>query len=262
MKRSILEIILVVFLAGTLVSPNYFAFAAKDDKLPHPPPPPQNCTDLLNSLSLGSLRAVVDCLRQAANQVSGELEAAKSAIRAAIDAITQESKERQTEDTILQNQISNIQLLPGPPGPQGPVGTFSDQSCLPDEFVIGFVSGTIQCLKMSSSQPTLSINDGASVTEGNSGTSNAVFTVSLSAAASLTVTVDYATSGGTATSSNYIPNSGTLIFAPGETTKTITVSVIGDLLNEPDEIFNVNLSSPTNAVISDGQGIGTIIYDD
>src|SRR5439155_6497045 len=49
-----------------------------------------------------------------------------------------------------------------------------------------------------------------------------------------------------------------LSFAPGTTTRTVTVPVLGDLLNEANETFFVNLSNPTNAVISDGQAIGTI----
>src|SRR4029453_7635624 len=53
-----------------------------------------------------------------------------------------------------------------------------------------------------------------------------------------------------------------LTFYPGETNKTITIQVRGDLLNEPDETFFVNLSNPTNALIARGTGIGTIINDD
>jgi hypothetical protein len=51
-------------------------------------------------------------------------------------------------------------------------------------------------------------------------------------------------------------------FAPGETTKTITVPVIGDRLGEPNEMFVVNLSSPTDAIITDGQGAGAILDDE
>ena len=55
---------------------------------------------------------------------------------------------------------------------------------------------------------------------------------------------------------------GTLTFAPGETTKTVTVAVVGDTVNEPNEAFTVNLSGPTNATVSDAQGQGTITNDD
>jgi hypothetical protein len=56
--------------------------------------------------------------------------------------------------------------------------------------------------------------------------------------------------------------SGTLTFAPGETSKTITVLVLGDRLPEPNETFVVNLSSPANATVADGQGMGTIVDDE
>ena len=62
---------------------------------------------------------------------------------------------------------------------------------------------------------------------------------------------------------DYVAASGTLTFAPGETTKTITVSVKGDKKYEPDEYFFVNLSgASSNALISDSQGIGWILNDD
>ena len=111
--------------------------------------------------------------------------------------------------------------------------------------------------------PNLSIND-AVVTEGNVGTVNAVFTVTLSAVASESVTVDYATADDTATTadSDYIPTSGQLTFLPGEISKQIVVTVNGDLKLEPDETFHVNLSNAHNAVIVDDQGLGTIRNDD
>jgi subtilisin family serine protease len=108
----------------------------------------------------------------------------------------------------------------------------------------------------------LSITD-VSVTEGNSGTVNATFTVSLTTASVLPVTVTYATADGAAVAgSDYVTTTGTLTFAPGETSKTITVAVIGDTAGEPDESFLVNLSNPTNATLLDGQGVGTIRNDD
>jgi uncharacterized protein YjiK len=113
------------------------------------------------------------------------------------------------------------------------------------------------------SVPWLSIND-ISVTEGTGTTSNANFTVTLSSASAETVTVDYATADGTAKSPgdyNAIPVT-TLIFLPGTTTQTITAVINGDLLDEVDESFVVNLSNPGNATISDNQGQGTIIDDD
>ena len=110
--------------------------------------------------------------------------------------------------------------------------------------------------------PSLSISD-ISVTEGNAGTVNAAFTVSLSAAASGPVTVAYATADGTATAgSDYVAGSGTLTFAAGTTTQTVNVLVNGDTTVEPNEIFVVNLSAPSGATIADNQGIGTVVNDD
>lgn len=112
-------------------------------------------------------------------------------------------------------------------------------------------------------QPEITINDIA-VTEGNTGTVNATFTVSLSAVSSQTVTVNFATAEGTATlaGNDYQTNSGMLTFNPGVTSQTVTVLVNGDTLDEPNETFFVNLSGATNAVLFDNQGQGTINDND
>ncbi len=110
--------------------------------------------------------------------------------------------------------------------------------------------------------PALTIND-VRVFEGDSGTVNAVFTVTASAASTTAFTVNYATANNTATAGvDYVATSGTLTFAPGQTTRTITVQVIGDLLKEANETFFVNLSAPTGATIADPQGLGVIVDDD
>jgi hypothetical protein len=110
--------------------------------------------------------------------------------------------------------------------------------------------------------PSLSINS-VSVTEGNTGTTNAVFTVILSAAWGQTITVHYATADGTATvaDNDYLATSGTLTFAPGQTAANIDVPVIGDRIAEPNEAFYVTLSQPTNAFLSVGNspGVGIIV---
>jgi hypothetical protein len=110
--------------------------------------------------------------------------------------------------------------------------------------------------------PGLSIND-VSVIEGNSGTANATFTVTLSAASGLPVSVNYVTANGTAAAGvDYNATSGTVSIPPGSTTATIIVGVNGDLLNEAHETYFINLSNPSNATIADGQGVGTITNDD
>src|SRR5690606_37729154 len=84
---------------------------------------------------------------------------------------------------------------------------------------------------------------GVSLTEGNSGTKNFGFVVTLSAVSGQQVLVSYSTANATATAgSDYTATSGVLTFAPGETSKTINVAVTGDTLSELTETFNVNLS--------------------
>lgn len=110
--------------------------------------------------------------------------------------------------------------------------------------------------------PALWIND-VQLVEGNRGITYFVFTVTLSAPMDQQVSVNYATADGTATAgSDYKATSGTLVFAPGETTKTITVEVMGDTLKEQAESFSLNLSGATNASILDSQGLGWILNDD
>jgi uncharacterized repeat protein (TIGR01451 family) len=102
-----------------------------------------------------------------------------------------------------------------------------------------------------------------SVVEGDSGTVTAIFTVTLSSTATKAINVDYVTSAGTATALvDYSTAFGTVSFGPGDITSTISITVVGDTLYEIDETFFVNLSNPSNAIIVDGQGQGTIIDDD
>ena len=100
--------------------------------------------------------------------------------------------------------------------------------------------------------------------EGDAGTKVLNFTVTLSAASNLPVTSTYATANGTATApSDYAAIASTLLtFNPGDTTKTVSVTINGDVGFEPNETFFVNLSNPVNATISDNQGLGTIQNDD
>ncbi|MFA6109039.1 MAG: Calx-beta domain-containing protein [Candidatus Latescibacterota bacterium] len=110
--------------------------------------------------------------------------------------------------------------------------------------------------------PTLAISDKATA-EGNSGTKSLTFTLTLSAASGRTVTVAWATANGTATAgTDYTAGSGTTSFSAGVTTRTASVTIKGDRTSEPNEVFYINLSNPTNATIADAQGIGTITNDD
>jgi large repetitive protein len=114
-----------------------------------------------------------------------------------------------------------------------------------------------------SANPAISISD-VSLAEGHIGQTAFVFTVSLSEASSKEVSAKYATANGSAITADgdFVGKSGTLKFAPGETTKTITVLVNGDAKVESDEQFFVNLSGARNAVIADAQGVGTMRNDD
>jgi CSLREA domain-containing protein len=116
--------------------------------------------------------------------------------------------------------------------------------------------------------PVITINN-VTVTEGHVGTTNAVFTVSLSQPVPQVVTVNYATANGSGSTSatagsDYVATSGTVTFLVGETAKQITVSVNGDLVVEPSENYFVNLSGAVNATLGDSgsQGQGTILDDD
>lgn len=111
--------------------------------------------------------------------------------------------------------------------------------------------------------PAMSINN-VHVAEGNSGTTPAMFTVTLAQPSNELVTVNYATADGTATvaDNDYQATSGTLSFLPGQTSQTITVLVNGDTTPENDETFFVNLSNPSNAILTNSQATGTITNDD
>jgi regulation of enolase protein 1 (concanavalin A-like superfamily) len=108
----------------------------------------------------------------------------------------------------------------------------------------------------------LSIND-VSIAEGDSGTKNLTFNVSLSEPSSEVVTVDFSTESGTALEGiDYTAKSGTLSFTPGVTEQTLTVEVQADNTVEAYESFIVNLANATNASIADNWGVGTIEDDD
>jgi hypothetical protein len=113
-------------------------------------------------------------------------------------------------------------------------------------------------------EPRLTISDVRKV-EGNSGTRQYVFTVRLSAAYDQPVTVSFQTVDGTATTgdNDYVAQSGTLTFNPGETTQTITIVVNGDIQQEADERFDVDLfDNSANVWLAKRRGLGTIVNDD
>ena len=110
---------------------------------------------------------------------------------------------------------------------------------------------------------TLSIDQMMEVGEGDTGTTNAVLTVTLSQPAAAPVTVDFATANSNAVApGDYTAQNGTLTFAPGTTTQTITVAVVGDSTVEADEFFVVNLSNALNATIDNSQAFARILDND
>jgi uncharacterized protein (DUF2141 family) len=176
-------------------------------------------------------------------------------------------------NTLLQTVPVNQQLTPNDEQSHGVgwkvLGTFTINSgtlkvVVSDNADIGYVFADAVRIVGSSggSVPSISIAN-AQTLEGNSGTTNLAFTVTLSSASASTVTVGYATANGTATAgSDYTATSGVVTFNPGVTSATILVPILGDTLVEPDETFLVNLSNPVNATLGNAQATGTILNDD
>ena len=105
----------------------------------------------------------------------------------------------------------------------------------------------------------LSVSD-SSANEPSSGTTEMTFTVTLQPASARLVQVGWSTANGTATApTDYTEKVDFVQFAPGETTKSITVLIQGDTLNEPNETLFVNLGGVDGARIADPQGLGTIV---
>lgn len=103
----------------------------------------------------------------------------------------------------------------------------------------------------------------AFVDEGNTGTVIAQLEVTLDQANLLPVSVDWSTADWVATSPNdFLADSGTVTFAPGETTKTLPITVNGDQLHETDEVLGVVFSNPTNATIGGFMNLGLVVIND
>jgi len=117
-------------------------------------------------------------------------------------------------------------------------------------------------IDVAAQQPSISVAD-AVVAEGNAGTTQASFAVTLSSASQQTVTCNFATSNGTATAgSDYVATSGSLSFAAGEVSKTVVVLVNGDTVDETQETFFLDLSNVQNATVGSSRGTGFISDDD
>jgi hypothetical protein len=114
-------------------------------------------------------------------------------------------------------------------------------------------------------EPRISISDFTKA-EGKKGqTTQFTFTVKFSAAYDQPVTMSFRTVDGTATTSDndYVAQTGTLTFAPGETTKTITIEVKGDSKREANESFYLDLfDNSSNSLFTKKRGTGLILNDD
>jgi len=107
--------------------------------------------------------------------------------------------------------------------------------------------------------PRVSVGD-ATALKGNTGTSDATVVISLSMPSNQTAIVRYATANGTALASKqYVATASWVRFAPGTTSQTVTVPIIGDLLPEGNKLFHVTLTNPSGAPIGDGNAIVTIL---
>jgi arylsulfatase A-like enzyme len=158
----------------------------------------------------------------------------------------------QTQQTVTV-RVSGDQLIE-------PDETFTLELSDPSGALLGDASGT--ALILDDDVPLMAAIDDVVVTEGNTGTTAATFTVSLTPASTGPVVISWSTADGTATApGDYAASSGNLTFSPGENAKTITVPVAGDVLYEAQEDFFVNLTS-TDVDLADAQGRGSINDDD
>jgi hypothetical protein len=124
------------------------------------------------------------------------------------------------------------------------------------------VYGPIQ-VTVAAAAPVLNISTPAAITEGNTGSKWLWFTVTLSSSSFQTVSVNYATSNGTATAgSDYTATSNALLFSPGQTSEQVYVPILGDYAIEGDETFTMTLSGAVNATIGTSKATGTIQNDD
>ena len=114
--------------------------------------------------------------------------------------------------------------------------------------------------------PEVSVADSSALEDPPGGfrhPSSISFSLTLSAFTSQVVSVDYSTAAGTATSGvDFVPTSGTLSFPPNVTSQPVSVPILDDVIDEPDETLFLNLANPTGGVLVDAQAVGTILDQD
>ena len=171
-----------------------------------------------------------------------------------VDGATIANAYRQTQGS---NQGWNVEVDPTGNGEVSitlPETTDCDDSgaiCAEDERMLSHATSV-----RVTGPPAISVSD-ATVQEAEGAV--LVFTATLSHASSRTVTVDYATSDGTAVAgSDYTAASGALTFNAGDTSQTVQVTVLTDSEDEGQETLTLTLSNPSQATLDDATGAGAI----
>ena len=151
--------------------------------------------------------------------------------------------------------------------------TVNGDAAIEADETIGVVLDQLQSLSLADGEATGTITDDddaprvstgdVTVVEGNDGSAEATFTLSLSHQSEATASVAYATADGSAVApDDYEATSGEATFDPGQTQQTVTVQVSGDQLIETDEVFTLELTDPSGALLGDSTGTALILDDD
>jgi hypothetical protein len=174
------------------------------------------------------------------------------------------------DDDFLPRDPVTLSFTSGTTLVQTPISTIADTMAEPHETVLGQLSDVSDGVVISSQATASILNDDAvfrisdaSVTEGDGGNIPIQFDVELEQPVAFATSLAFDTLGGTATSDvDFRPLSSTLSFGADQTSQTITIDVIGDLVPEDDETFTVGISDPSSGTIAVATATGTIIDDD
>ncbi len=168
-------------------------------------------------------------------------------------------------------QSGTLTFAPGEQHKQLTVQVLGDSTDEVDEQIALTLANAVNAtIADANGAGTIRDDDGPGIAIGNVGKNEGwlagnlyAFNVTLSSPSPQPVSVAYSTASGSAfAGSDFVGQSGTLVFSPGQTSRTVSIAVNGDLAVEGHESFFVNLLSPSNATISDSQGVGTIFNDD
>ncbi len=156
------------------------------------------------------------------------------------------------------NRTFTVTILPD--ALEEPNETINLTLSAPNDAVLGTPASATLTIVDDDTPPSVQFSDSAYSVDESGGTAS--ITVTLSAASSFTVTVNYATSDGTALAgSDYLTATGTLTFAPGQTSRTFSVPILSDVLYEPDETIHLTLSGPSSATLGSPASATLTILD-